>query len=145
MTVTLRRFCACQPQLHGIEPGQHLGISGKPLPHGSGILGKDPRCGPYDHFAGTQPQFPLHTGKQRHGQRHQRDGDQQVEDIGARSDPGEQAKYQRRSAQRREHLTGRIAQGGTASSPASPSSRLASISRESAPAPEAISLTTAST
>jgi len=128
MTVTLRRFCACadacrricprrargvtQPQLHGIEPGQHLGISGKPLPHGSGILGKDPRGGPYDHFAGTQPQFPLHTGKQRHGQRHQRDGGQQVEDIGARSDPGEQAKYQRRSAQRREHLTGRIAQGG---------------------------------
>lgn len=101
-----------QPQLHGIEPGQHLGISGKPLPHGSGILGKDPRGGPYDHFAGTQPQFPLHTGKQRHGQRHQRDGGQQVEDIGARSDPGEQAKYQRRSAQRREHLTGRIAQGG---------------------------------
>lgn len=102
MTVTLRRFCACadalpckgviQPQLHGIEPGQHLGISGKPLPHGSGILGKDPRGGPYDHFAGTQPQFPLHTGKQRHGQRHQRDGGQQVEDIGARSDPGEQAK-----------------------------------------------------
>lgn len=48
---------------------------------------------PYDHFAGTQPQFPLHTGKQRHDQRHQRDGGQQVEDIGARSDPGEQAKY----------------------------------------------------
>lgn len=41
----MRRRLPCkgviQPQLHGIEPGQHPGISAKPLPHGSGILGKD--------------------------------------------------------------------------------------------------------